>query len=54
MICCKITADFNNPESNFAALFTSLSACGDIYWSSGELYFADYEGTVDAKKIKRL
>jgi len=55
MICCKIIADYDNPDGSFSKLCDCLSQKGDLLWvsSANVMFFADVSGDTDEKKVIR-
>ena len=51
MICCKIIADYNNPQGSFDKLCELLGKKGSWMWNSGAMYFADTEGATEEKQV---
>ena len=51
MICCKIIADYNNPQGSFDKLCELLGKKGDWMWESGAMFFADTEGPTEEKQV---
>ncbi|MBO7732380.1 MAG: hypothetical protein J6S67_07500 [Methanobrevibacter sp.] len=43
MICCKITADYVNPQGNFNKLLQSLAQYGSFLWEDNNLYFSNVD-----------
>lgn len=55
MICCKISANFNDPKANLEKLFEDLKKCGYFLWENNNLYFGNVDDySVDEKKIKKI
>lgn len=41
MICCKITADFNNANGSFKGVLDSLGKHADLYWENNYLFLGE-------------
>lgn len=41
MICCKIIADFDNPNGSFKGLLEKLSEYGEVLWENNHLFFGE-------------
>jgi len=41
MICCKITADFNNANGSFKGVLDSLGKYADLYWENNYLFLGE-------------
>ena len=55
MICCKIIADYNNPQGDFSKLFKTLSNYGDVLWENNALFFGDTENIKTSEsKVKSI
>ena len=55
MLCCKITADFNNANGDFIGAFKKLGKYADLYWENNSLFLAETDSNVlTEKKIIRI
>lgn len=55
MICCKITADFNNASANFKGIMESLGKYADLYWENNYLFLGETETSfLTEKKIVNI
>ena len=55
MICCKITADFNNSNGSFVDALKKLGRYADLYWEDNYLFLAETETNfLNEKKIIRI
>lgn len=55
MICCKIIADYENPNADFGGALKKLSEHAEILWEGGYLYLGEINSDfLSEKKIIRI